>query len=229
MPGTRLTRQQLAWRVAQALEDGWVVNLGIGMPTLVSNYIDPAKEVLIHSENGLLGIGPIVDDPAARDPDLINAGKEPVRLLPGAAIVHQADSFALVRGGHIHAAVLGGLQVAENGDLANWRIPTEPMGSIGGAMDIAVGAARLFVMMTHTTASGEPKLVRACSYPLTAERVVTTVFTDLAVVDVTPEGFVLREVAPGWTPEAVQALTGARLRWTDPVRTVPLPSPEVAA
>lgn len=207
----RLSREQMAARVAADLQDGWFVNLGIGIPTLVSSYVPAGREVILQSENGLVGLGPLVKKPEERDPQLINASKEHVSLVTGASIVHHADSFAIIRGKHLDAAVLGGMQVAENGDLANWRVPEEPMGSIGGAMDVAIGAKQLFVVMTHTTREGTPKIVRECTYPLTALRVVRKVFTDIAVIAVTPSGLVLEEVVEGWTPEAVQERTEPRL------------------
>jgi 3-oxoacid CoA-transferase B subunit len=210
----------MAARVAGELQDGWLVNLGIGIPTLTSSYIPPGREVILQSENGLVGLGPIEKDPDTWDPQIINASKEHVSLVTGASIVHHADSFAMIRGKHLDAAVLGGMQVSERGDLANWRVPDEPMGSIGGAMDVAVGAKRLFVVMTHTTRDGSPKIVKECTYPLTALRVVSKVFTDIAVVSVTDSGLVLEEVVEGWTPEAVQACTGASLLTASDLRTI---------
>lgn len=206
MEKERLPRECIVMRVARELEDGSYVNLGIGMPTLVANYIDPDKLVIIHSENGLLGTGPM-PEPGQEDPDLCNAGGQPVTMIPGAAIVHHADSFAIVRGKHLDVAVLGGLQVAENGDLANWMRPDRGVGSIGGAADIARGAKKVFVAMEHTTKDGELKVVKSCNYPLTGAGVVHSIFTDVAVIRVTPEGLVLEEAAPGWTPEDVQAIT----------------------
>ena len=216
----RLTREQMAARVAADLQDGWFVNLGIGIPTLVSSYVSPSREVILQSENGLVGLGPIEKDPETWDPQLINASKEHVSLVTGASIVHHADSFAMIRGKHLDAAVLGGMQVSERGDLANWRVPEEPMGSIGGAMDVAVGAKRLFVVMTHTTREGAPKIVQECTYPLTALRVVKKIFTDIAVVSVTAGGLVLDEVVEGWTAEAVQACTGAHLKIASDLQTI---------
>ncbi len=202
----RLPRDVIAMRVASELEDGSYVNLGIGLPTLVANYIPPDKTVIFHSENGLLGVGPM-PEPEDEDPDLSNAGGQPVTMIPGAAIVDHAASFAVVRGRHLDVAVLGGLQVAENGDLANWIRPDRSVGGIGGAADIARGAKRIYVAMEHATRDGEPKIVRRCSFPLTATRVVHTIFTDVAVIRVTPEGLMLQEVAPGWTPAEVQQIT----------------------
>jgi 3-oxoacid CoA-transferase B subunit len=216
----RLSRAQMAARVAAELQDGWFVNLGIGIPTLTSSYVPAGREVILQSENGLVGMGPLATDPTTWDPQLINASKEHISLVTGASIVHHADSFAIIRGKHLDAAVLGGMQVAENGDLANWRVPEEPMGSIGGAMDVAIGAKRLFVVMTHTTRDGAPKIVRHCTYPLTALGVVKKIFTDIAVVSVHPDGLVLDEVVEGWTPESVQACTEPELRISTDLRTI---------
>jgi len=206
MEKERMPRELILMRVAKELEDGSYVNLGIGMPTLVANYIGEDKTVIIHSENGLVGTGPM-PEPGQEDPDLCNAGGQSVTMIPGAAIVHHADSFAIVRGKHLDAAVLGGLQVAENGDLANWMRPDRGVGSIGGAADIARGAKKVYVAMEHVTKEGEFKVVKQCSYPLTGAGVVHTIFTDAAVIRVTPQGLVLEEAAPGWTPEDVQAIT----------------------
>lgn len=206
MPGDRLPREVIAMRIAAELKDGDYVNLGIGLPNLVSNYIPPGKLVMFHAENGVVGVGP-APEPGNEVPDLFNAGGQPVTLVPGGAIVDHAMSFAIVRGRHLDAAVLGGLQVSEKGDLANWMRPGRGVGSIGGAADIARGARRIFVAMEHTTREGEYKIVKRCTYPLTAAGVVDTIFTDVAVIRVTPEGLVLEEAAPGWTPEDVQAIT----------------------
>ncbi len=210
MPERGLTREQVAQRVAADLQDGMVVNLGIGMPTLVANFLLPDREIVLHSENGLLGMGPLAEGDEV-DPELVNAGKQPVTLLPGGSFFHQADSFAMIRGGHVDVAVMGAFQAAANGDLANWRVLDGRERNVGGAMDIAIGAKRLFVMMSHTTRQGEPKLVARCTYPVTAQRVVRRVFTDLAVIDVTEAGFVLRELAAGLSVEEVQSLTAAPL------------------
>lgn len=207
----RLTRDVIAMRVAAAIPPGSYVNLGIGMPTLVADYVPLEKGVVIHAENGILGTGPF-PEPGQEPPDLVNAGGQPTTLIPGASLFDSAQSFAMVRGGHLDVAVLGGLQVAENGDLANWRRLDRRVGSIGGAADIAVGARQLFVMMEHTTRDGQPKIVRRCTYPLTGAGVVDMIFTDLAVIRVEPEGLLLLEVAPGWSPEEVQERTEARLR-----------------
>ncbi|MDD9903439.1 MAG: 3-oxoacid CoA-transferase subunit B [Rhodospirillaceae bacterium] len=216
----RLSRDQIAARVALELEDGWLVNLGIGMPTLTVNYIPEGRDILFHSENGIIGMGPKPAREEDIDPDLMSAGKGPVTLIPGGAFIHHADSFAVARGGRLDAAVLGAFQVAVNGDLANWKLPTAKSGSVGGAMDIAAGAKRVFAMMTHTAKDGEPKIVETLSYPLTAKTCVTKIFTDMAVVAVTPEGYVLEEVAPGFSAEDVQAATGAPLSVPDDLKTI---------
>lgn len=221
----RLTREQMAARVAQDLQDGWFVNLGIGIPTLISSFIPEDRDVILESENGIVGLGPLATRPEDKDPQLINASKEHVTLVTGASIVHHADSFVIIRGKHLDAAVLGGMQVAENGDLANWRVPTESMGSIGGAMDVAIGAKQLFVVMTHVTREGEPKIVHTCTYPLTALGVTSKIFTDIAVIRRTPEGLVLDEVAEGWTPEAVQACTEPTLIISPDLHTISVNHP----
>lgn len=210
MNKTPLTREQIAKRIAQDLPDGCYVNLGIGIPTLCGNYIPKDREVILHSENGVLGGGP-KPAPGHEDPNLINAGKEFITLLPGGSFSHQADSFSMTRGRHVDFAVLGGMQVSARGDLANWKVPGAPMGAIGGAMDIASGAKQVFVAMTHTTNKGEAKIVDQLTYPVTALKCVTRIFTDIAVIDVTPRGLVLLEVAPGFSAEDVQAMTGPRL------------------
>jgi 3-oxoacid CoA-transferase subunit B len=206
----RLTKQQLAARVAAELEEGWYVNVGIGMPTLVPNFLSADKDVVIHSENGILGVGRQAQGDEL-DPDLVNAGRELVTVRPGASFFHHADSFAMIRGGHLDCAILGAYQVSEQGDLANWLLKGARLGNPGGAMDLAVGAKRVFAMMEHITRDGAPKIVCACDYALTGVRCVTTIFTDVAVIDVTPEGLVLREVAPGWSLEDVRAITEPRL------------------
>jgi 3-oxoacid CoA-transferase subunit B len=207
-----LTRELIALRVARELEDGMVVNLGIGLPTLVANFVPAGRRVIFQAENGILGYGRILENDEEFDQDLINAGGQPVAILPGASFFSSDQSFAMIRGGHIDVAVLGGLQVSERGDLANWLVPERGGGSIGGAMDLAAGARRLIVAMEHVTPDGRPKILRRCTYPLTAERCVDLVVTDLAVIAVTPEGLVLREVAPGVSPEEVEQLTEAPLR-----------------
>ncbi len=206
-----LTPDQIARRVAAELRDGDFVNLGFGMPLLVSNYLPKDRDVLIHTENGMIGVGPLAR-PGEEDEDLVNAGKQYVTELPGAAYFQQSDSFAMIRGGHIDVSILGAYQVAENGDLANWVVPGERIPRVGGAMDLAAGARRVIVMMTHVTKRNEPKLVRRCTLPLTGQRCVDLVVTDIAVVAVTPQGFLLREVAPGWTPEQVRERTDADLQ-----------------
>ncbi len=215
----RLNRDQIARRVAAELEDGWLVNLGLGIPTLAVNYIPEDRDVIFHSENGIIGMGPRPADEDI-DIDLMSAGKGPVTLIPGAAIVHHADSFAVARGGRLDAAILGAYQVADNGDFANWRLPDKHVGGIGGAMDIAVGAKRVFITMSQTDKDGTPKLVETLTYPLTTRACVTKIFTDMAVISVTPEGFVLDEVAPGISPNDVTAKTAARLIVPDTIGTI---------
>ncbi len=198
-------------RIARELGDGFYVNLGIGLPTLVANFLPPDRTVFLQSENGVLGVGPAPADGEA-DPDLVNAGGLPITLLPGGCFFSSHDSFAMIRGGHIDLAVLGAFQVSEQGDLANWMLPERGVGSIGGAADLVCGAKRVIVAMEHTSRDGRPRIVRQCSYPLTGRGVVDTIVTDVAVIAVTPEGLLLRELAPGWTPAAVQAITEPRLR-----------------
>ncbi|SDP31416.1 3-oxoadipate CoA-transferase beta subunit [Ralstonia sp. 25mfcol4.1] len=210
----RLTRDQMAARVAKDIPDGAVVNLGIGLPTLVGNHLPADKEILLHSENGLLGMGPA---PAAgeEDGDLINAGKQPVTIKAGGSYFHHADSFAMMRGGHLDYCVLGGFQVSEKGDLANWHTGAPgAIPAVGGAMDLAIGAKQVFVMMEHLTKQGESKIVPECTYPLTGIRCVTRIYTDLATLDVTPDGLVARDLAEGLSFDELQRLTGVPLKQT---------------
>ncbi len=201
------SKEAMARRAAAEIPAGSIVNLGIGLPTLVADYL-PEGHAWLHSENGLLGMGPFPYD-GDEDPQIINAGKQTVTVLPGGSIFDSAASFAMIRGGHVDVALLGAMQVSARGDLANWAVPGGKTMGIGGAMDLASGCRRVIVLMTHTTKEGEPKLLAECTYPLTARRVVSRVITDLAVLDCTPDGLVLVELAPGVTRDAVAAATGA--------------------
>ncbi len=211
---TPFSRKEMAGLVANDIAEGWYVNLGIGLPTLVADHIPAGREVVLHSENGILGMGP-VPGPNEADPWLVNAGKENVTLVAGAALFHHADSFAMIRGGHIDLCVLGTFEIAETGDLANWSTSgSDRTPAVGGAMDLAAGARNVWVMTTHVTKAGEPKLVRQCRYPLTAAKAVNRIYSDLAVIDVTEGGFVVRAMAPGMTQGRLQELTGAPLAFS---------------
>ena len=207
----RFTKTQMAARVARDIPNGAYVNLGIGLPTMVANHLPRDREIVLHTENGLLGMGP-APAPGAEDPDLINAGKQPVTIVPGASFFHHADSFAMMRGGHLDCCVLGAFQVSVSGDLANWHTGAPgAIPAVGGAMDLAIGAKRVYVMMEHLTKQGASKIVARCTYPLTGVGCVNRIFTDLAVLDVTPEGLCVLERAPGLALSELQRLTGVPL------------------
>jgi 3-oxoadipate CoA-transferase beta subunit len=219
-----LSRNQIAWRAAQDLEDGMVVNLGLGMPVLCANYCPEGREVLLQSENGVLGVGPVAQGDE-EDQDQTDAGSQLITLIPGASIFSSADSFAMIRGGHIDVTLLGGFEVASNGDLANWDANMPGKGPlIGGAMDLAVGAKEVRIMMQHTTRDGSPRLLEACNYKLTAPNCVKRVYTDLAVVDVTADGFVVREILDGVSREELQAKSGASLNFADDCSALSVPA-----
>jgi 3-oxoacid CoA-transferase subunit B len=212
-------REFIARRVAQEFRDGYYCNLGIGIPTMVPNYLPAGIEVILQSENGMLGIGPYPYE-GEEDPDLINAGKEPVTEIPGCCYFTSADSFGMIRGRHIDASVLGALQVDEKGTLANWAVPGKILKGMGGAMDLVAGARRVIIAMEHATKEGAPKIMKKCTLPLTGVEVVDLIVTDLAVIEVTPKGLLLREVAPGVTPEAVQKVTEATLVRAPDLKTI---------
>jgi len=219
----RLTRELMAMRIAQELFDGAVVNLGIGIPTLVSSYIPQGMTIIFHTQNGALGFGPVVTDDELEekaDIDLINAGGQYVTPLSGMSFFHHADSFGMIRGGHVDITVLGALQVSEKGDLANWMFPERGVGNIGGGMDLAVGAKKVIVATEQVTKKGELKILKECSFPLTGKECVDLVVTDMAVIEITAKGLLLREVAPGWSPEDVQKLVEPHLSIAPDVKEI---------
>lgn len=223
-----LNRDGIAYRVACELPEGSYVNLGIGIPTLVGDYLPQGKDIFLHSENGILGMGP-APAPGKEDIDCINAGKQYVTMLPGGSFFDHPTSFSLIRGGHLTHAILGAFEVAANGDMANWRSPGDKVPGVGGAMDLAFGVKNVWVTMTHVTNKGKPKILKQCSLPLTAPHCVKKIYTDLALIDVTPDGLVLREVAPGIDPATVQAKTEAPLRIAPDCREMNVPAKFVAS
>lgn len=218
-----LTREGVAYRVACDLPEGSFVNLGVGIPTLIPTFLPRDKEIFVHSENGILGVGPYAEV-GKEDPDLVNATKEYITLLPGASVFDHALSFTMIRGGHITHAVIGAMEVASNGDLANWMVPGEKVPGVGGAMDLAFGIHNLFVAMTHVNNKGGPKILNKCTYPLTAPQCVRRIYTDIALIDVTPDGLVLRETAPGVSAAEVQSKTEAPLRVAGDCREMAVPA-----
>src|SRR6201746_664293 len=223
MSHTPLPREQMAWRAAQDLPEGAYVNLGIGIPTLAASYVPEGREVIFHSENGILGLGPKAE-PGKEDPYMVDAGKNKTTLVAGGCFVHHADSFLIIRGGHLDVSLLGAFEVSEAGDLANWTTedPAFPPG-VGGAMDLAVGAKAIRIIMEHTSKSGEPRILKRCTYPLTAAKCVKRIYTNLAVIDVTPRGLVVREMIAGMTLEKLQALTEPKLQLADDWRVLAAP------
>ncbi len=217
----RLEREVIAMRVAKELQNGDVVNLGIGIPTLVSTFVPDDRQVVYHSESGVLGCGPLADE-GEEDIDLINAGGQFLKMVPGMSFFSTSDAFAMVRGGHVDVTVLGAHQVSEKGDLANWMLSERGVGNIGGAMDLAAGVKRVIAAMTHTDQNDKPKIVKECSFPPTGRRCVSLIVTDVAVIEVTPDGLVLKEMAPGWTPEDVQALTEPELKLAPDLKEIEL-------
>ena len=220
-----LTRQELCNRLAMEFQDGWVVNLGVGMPTLCSNYVDPVNTPTFQAENGVIGYGPQAME-GEEDLYLVNAGAEYVIMMPGGAILHHADSFSLIRAGYVDVTVLGAYEVAGNGDFANWKTAGSKGGAIGGAMDLAVSAKRVFIAMEHTTRDGSPRVLKRCSLPVTAVGVVSLLATNLGLFEVTQDGFLLKEIAPGYTPEEVQAVTEAKFTVASGLKEMPLSDEE---